>query len=400
MTATNDQATNEKTSDLEGIVRYLAPLLGTSAPNVCVAEDGTSVTLTSADHTITLPAEAMAHLPALAELGKLAAAASAAVSRHNADTRERRIATARAATMADLEHPRADQVGLVEGAGGWVLPGEDSGVVVTPGPRPDRHDSWRSDRVACVLDVTTADGTALGTISIDWDRDVTSVGAHAHTSLRDSLTGTVRRRELVRTRPWDTIELPTTNVVADHVAAFAHAAPDVVEWVKAMDEAVAAEDVAKDEQAAEASEWMRLSRSKDRIPTAALNKWMKDHSHVDHDSTGYATGGYRVVVKALVGRTRPRHMEPTYRRGHRRKSAGVAEVLYVAKLVHEGVRFRDNASFHSFYSLQVEQLREALPGCVVKVPDDGKAVFVAFDRPEYVEALDAALVEHVLLGSG
>ena len=397
-TAPHEQPDNADHGELGALVADLTPLLAASTHSVTVSDDGESVTLAGDGHAVTLSGTVLAHLPALTALGKLAASASSALTQHAADNLERRLANARAATMADLENPRADQFGLAQRGSVWALPGDDSGVVVTPKPRPNPHAAWTADRVACVLDVATADGTALGTITVNWDREVASRGAHAHTSLHGYLTGTAARRELIRTRPWDTIELPTTPVVADHVAALARVAPDVVDWVRAMDAAVAAEADAQEAQAAEATEWMRLSRSKDRIPTAALNKWMKDHSHLDHDSSGYAYGGYRVVAKAIVGRTRPRHMDPEYLRGGRRKSAGVTEVLYVAKLVHESVRHRDTTSFHSFYSSQVDQLREALPGCVVKVPDDGKAVFVAFDRPEYIQALDAALVEHVLLG--
>lgn len=308
---------------------------------------------------------------------------------------------------------------------GWVVQTRAGLVRAMPCRQQESH--WHQPPLAMLL-VTTLDGVPIGYVEMHADGQVSSEGAYARTGVSD-LLGSRRRNEVRASNPWTARPAPAgTASVSAHVEELAAAASEtvgtagtvgtvsaraageaeagphganIVDWVRGR--------VADDERAhqisqerkAQAREWAALSRSKDRIPTAKLQAWMRQESHLEHDSTGYVIGGVRVVSRMVSGRTRPEFLSPQpYRRQRAEKAVGVSEVLWVARLEHESVRFADRKrrSGHRFYDSEIQRLRDTMPGLIVQVPEDRQAIFVAVDSPEHRQALDAAIVEWVLLG--
>lgn len=351
-------------------------------------------------HTCLLPdvERCEAALDELATLGRVASSVLAEMSKMRRDRREQDEQHRRAERAARYAHATADTYGLqVAGdSDTWVVPGLDVAHQVRAVDPPQQ--AWSTTYLAA-LEISV-DGTVLGEVRVDADERVTVAGAFEYARLDESVLGRDRARALAHARPaFRSEELTDRDPVADHIRHLVGTAPQTREWVIAMAEAVA---LIKDADAArelERTQWAKLSRSKDRIPNGPLNAWMKDMSSIDYLANGAPAGGWTVIAETLVGRTRPRHLEGRGRGAGRAKPVGLAQVYYAVRLVYADHRGRrDPGSFHSFYDSQVAKLREALPGCVIRVPEDAKAVFVAFDKPEYVQALDAALVEWVLAG--
>lgn len=200
---------------------------------------------------------------------------------------------------------------------------------------------------------------------------------------------------------------PLAGIDTNDLVALLNVAPAYAEWkAKLAAEVAEAEGLWEERKAqkeAAAKEWKRKSRDKNRIPNAALDQLCKNLSSVSYDSTGYPTSGWRVEPVIVVGEERPRGLEDDDSRWGRRggTKVGLSRVHYVVRLEHFEARHRASrrsAPGYKFYESDLEKVRKALPGCVVKMPEGGGTIFIASDQPEYVEALDAALVEWVLAG--
>lgn len=167
------------------------------------------------------------------------------------------------------------------------------------------------------------------------------------------------------------------------------------EWseeVHAAHGAAEAAKAARDEERAEATrEWRRKSRGKDRIPNKAIDDWARAKSHVEYTRDGVATSGWRVDVIPVDSERRPEGVED---------NVGVKEILRVVRLQHVDARYRRRRTSAGlrFYDSDLTSLRETLPDCVVKAPEDGAVVFVAVNTPDAVEILDGALATWVLTG--
>lgn len=398
-TTRNDYAT------LPDLCFALAEILdvtpSTAEVSVNVDDDGT-VALTRGDALLRLPPESGGALRLLAEAGALASKALAAVrARAQEVDRDTRTRTREAAAVR-YGTGGPDVFGLVPAPGApegtWTLPdpqGPHRGVTVT---RTEPVSGWHPVPVAATLAVHAAGG-CVGHVHVSVDEDVTLAGAHHHlrVSELDRYVGWARFRDLTDVSPWRTLDLPNVTRPAEAVAALASVAHLVTDWVRQVDDLLVEAETVKADRARQATEWARLSRSKDRIPTRELKAWMANASHIDYAANGLAIGGWQVVSASVVGATRPHHLDAK-RRGD--KAVGVAEVLYVARLFHTSPRDHRQGRLDNlrFRDTDLTTLRAALPACVVKMPEDGSALFVAYDKPEYLEALDAAMVEWVLLG--
>lgn len=343
-------------------------------------------------------AELTAHLTALENLGRAAAQARAALTQHATNEKQARTAQRRAQIRDRYADASARTFGLVDTETGWTLPGDSAEAAVRAALAADVPHAWGEPTTLLALDVTTTGGTPLGQVRVDVDGNVSTHRPFGTRRPETSLIGQDLAKELYDTDPWPTYAAPASTVdVVEHVAALAAHAPALEPWSARMATAFATVQQVTEQHRAEAAEWARLSRAADRIPTATLNKWMAANSHVEYTADGFAMGGWRVVAQTVVGRTRPRHLD---RPGKRQRAVGVKEVVYVARIVHESVRRfeRDGRGFHTFSDRDIATLEEILPGCEVKVPEDRKALFVAVKDERYREALDAAVVEWVLLG--
>lgn len=355
-------------------------------------------------------------LTALRDAGERAAGVLAALHRAEQLHREQQAAADLAAAEAAWAGWTPATIGLVEtpaGSGRWCWPDRD-GVWVTADADPaPLGPSYAPRPVATRLRVhaDAADGPVelgeviapvLGAPQLDPARE-----KWLH---RDGETRPDDRtyRDLTGRRPWDACreQTPPPADLAGQLAWLADAAPVVLPWLAQVAAACADAAVREQAKAALARDWERKSRSKRRIPNKVLTDWCKKHSRVDYDASGYPTGGWQATPVTLVGEERPAVLSPDRWAGRRRsrgeRPAGVERLFYVVRLEFQDAagRFgkRERLRYHSFSAADIDELRGLLPGCVVKAPEDRKVVFVAFDAPEFVTELDAALAEWVLAG--
>lgn len=346
-----------------------------------------TATLPDGDH-LTLDDQTTAALDEVQRAGRLAGAILAAARSHRHALAEQRVGDARAATRARYQNPDAGLLGLRAVGGRWVLDGADT-VTVTSADLPSR--SWSRPEWAAAFAVAVH-GKPVGTVRVDVDGHVTAEGRHRNVTAV-ALGGDPAARQLVREDPWRTTEPPAFARVGDAAAWLANQSAAAREWTEAVDAALARQANLAAEREQEAVEWAKASRSRDRIPNGKLNTWMRDNSYVDHYADGLPKSGYKLAAEHVVGRKRPRHLDGN----GRRKAVGVSELLYVARVVHVDARSGRPAGYHTFSDRQRSELADLLPGCVVEATEDRKALFVAFDAPQYREALDAALVAWVMM---
>ena len=383
----------------------LADLLDTEhPPQLHVSADG-AVTLTTAAATLTL-ANPDTVLRALSDLGSAASRADA--QRRNAlDARRRKDDAAKLEKLRErwlAELP--DRLGLAADADGRTFTDP-----AFPGVRllaaPCDHPTHRRGAAAAVLElrVLADPDTLVATLHLDED-------GWASPRLRFDPLPSSRydnnpllpedARRLRADNPWRTVAIDATAPVpalAKQMLAAANAAGD---WVRRVEAAQETARQARAGTAMLAAEWRRKSRSKDRIPTAALNSWLDRHSHIQYDGSRYVTGGWRVAAVPIVAEHRPSLLDKG-KNPELRTSVGVKELLYVVRLEYRGAAYRSAArrlAHLSFYDSDLEDLRAALPDCVARMPEDRKTIFIAYNSPAHLLELDAALAEWVLIGAG
>lgn len=404
-------------TDPEPLESVLGPVAGGAAVSFVVGDDA-GVEMIVGEHHLAVPmAEEL--LGRLVELGEAARSASEELGRRRQALAD--AAQADAARRAEAEAlgrwagwtPR--EWGLAPAGGGrWAAgAGVVSATLVSPDGRARAGKGVGAEAGAeAGLRLVVADeaGTEVATISVSLESAVTGVvrvyanGIDGYT--RPPSGGSpvylprAERQALEAEDPWAGIDL-TSSEPQELLAAVAGVSLVAGEWIRRIDAAKAAARDAEVARAGEterlSAEWRRKSRPAGRLPTKVLSEWCRAKSHIDYERSGIATGGWRVEPETIVGERRPREIETR----RRVKAVGVAEVAYVARIAYFEARYRSRRMSKSlrFYPSDVDSLRQALPGFVVKVPEDHKVIFVAVDSPEYLEALDAALAEWILVGS-
>jgi hypothetical protein len=355
--------------------------------------DDKHATFSSNDLTLTVPVQDLkTQLQVLADVGHVAGQLFGVLERREQDLAEADRQRAREARAQQYSSGDPSVFGLIDAGDYWAVPGETAAIRVSPRAPKVTHYQAKD---AVILDVTVNDvliGAVVGDVDGQW-RVEPNRQYRPYRSTAD-LVGTARYTELGES-PWQA-GTPSADTALEGIRSLVARAPEVTPWITAVDALLADAAVVEAERAAEASQWRRLSKPSGRIPTKALKKWMTDTSHIEYDSTGFATGGSKVTCHIVSGRTRPRHLDS---QRPRQKAVGVAEVLYVARLERGSVRRHlDGAIGFQFYDSELVKLREALPDCVVRMPEDGSAIFVSTNDPAHVQELEAAMVEWVLLG--
>lgn len=366
---------------------------------------GTAVTVTDSQATISGPRSETIDAPVddvtatidelIAQLGALRSQITTAAT---AD-RDQRRADAHQAEIAAWEALDPTDLGLVDRDGTWVHPDHPHVNVTTDIEVP--VNTWNGPLLH--LRVATGDhAVAIVTEQADGTRTVTRRGLDNHPDT--DVWGTTARLNKTQRGELDSAAAWAGRRDASSIEELCAAAADttVAEMVTAVDALcdtnASAADAATQARDTLRTEWLALSRSKERIPTKALEDWVRKHSSYDHDATGYIIGGFGITIDIIAGGHRPDALtRTTFGKVRGKDLPGAAKVYQAVRLTYISGRNRRFAPSMRFYDTDLDSLRDTLGDtCDVVVTHDRQAVFVCYRRDDLVELCDAAAVEWTL----